>query len=59
MSRWDDLKAALRRMFLPEPWPEVDEDTVTPAAMRQWVAGLKHPAECSSGCRCDLREGGG
>ena len=31
---------------------EPDEDTVTPAAMRQWVAGLRHPKACDSGCQC-------
>ena len=46
-----DLRTAVREFL--KPWPEPDEDTVTPAAMRQWVAGLKHPAECASGCRCD------
>lgn len=49
------LKAAVQEFF--KPWPEPDEDTVTPAAMRQWVAGLRHPPECDSGCQCKW-EGG-
>lgn len=46
------LRAALHEVFRPSPWPEPDEDTQTPAAVRQWIAGLKHPAECAGGCRC-------
>ena len=37
-----DLGAALREVFHPQPWPEPDEDVVTPAAFRQWVASSKH-----------------
>lgn len=48
-----DLKAAVVEFFAPWPPPE-DEDLVTPAAMRQWVSGLKHPPTCdgSDNCGC-------
>jgi len=47
-----DLRTAVREFLA--PWPEVDEDTTSTAAMRQWVAGLRHPPECNSGCQCEL-----
>ena len=46
-----DLRSAWWDFIHPE-FDEPDEDTVTPAAMRQWVAGLRHPPECDKGCQC-------
>lgn len=45
------LLAAVREVFHPAP-VEDDEDTVTPAAFRQWIAGSKHPDACRVGCQC-------
>jgi hypothetical protein len=46
------LRAAFRRLFLLDPSPEPDEDDVSPAAFRQWVAASKHPDACRVGCQC-------
>lgn len=42
-DRLSCMRAAFRRLFLLDPSPEPDEDVVTPAAFRQWIAGHKHP----------------
>jgi hypothetical protein len=45
------LLAAIREVFHPAPFVD-DEDTVTPAAFRQWIADSKHPDACRAGCQC-------
>ena len=47
-----DLKTAVQEFL--KPWPAPDEDEVSTAALRQWVAGLRHPPTCdgSDDCGC-------
>lgn len=37
------LRAAVREVFHPEPWPEPERDETTPAAIADWVK--KHKRE--------------
>lgn len=53
-----DLTAALRDLVHPQPWLAPERDETTPEVIAAWIAAHKHPAECASGCQCDLREGG-
>lgn len=53
-----DLRSAWWQ-FLKPAWDEPDENDVSPAAFRQWVAGHKHPDQCNRGCQCGQPEGGG
>lgn len=45
-----DLKAAVAEFFA--PWPEPDEDVLTPAAVQQWLAGLRHDPTCDGTDNC-------
>lgn len=52
------LRTAFRRLFLLDLPTEPDEDEVSKAALRQWVASSKHPDACRVGCQCRLDGGG-
>lgn len=56
MSFLADLKAALREVFKPEPWPEPPRDETTPKLIAEWVAANKHPDKCRVGCQCEKGE---
>lgn len=51
------LRLAFRRLLLLDPQPEADEDEVSKAALKQWVASSKHPDACRVGCQCRLDGG--
>lgn len=51
------LRAAFRHLFLLDLPTEPDEDEVSKAALKQWVAGHKHPDACRVGCQCRLDGG--